>query len=350
MSEDQTTDNTEESYELYEHHNVVVDPGQAPIRIDKFLFGKIINVSRNKVQQAAKAGNILVDGVAVKSNYKVRPNDNISVVMTYPPRDVEIFAEDIPLEIVYEDDDVIVVNKQAGLVVHPGHANYTGTLLHGLMHYFEKTNQKNVENGFGYLVHRIDKDTSGLLLVAKNEMAQTKLAKQFFDHSVDRAYEALVWGDVDDDKGVIEGHIGRSLKDRRVMTVFKDGEYGKPAVSHYKVLARYGYVTHVECKLETGRTHQIRAHFTYLGHPLFNDSRYGGDGILKGTTFTKYKQFVQNCFKIITRQSLHARSLGFIHPTTGKEMQFESDLPTDIKEVLNKWDGYTSLRTDSDLY
>lgn len=340
------SDKSEDSFELYEHHNIDVDPGQTPVRIDKFLFDKIINVSRNKVQQAAKAGNIIVNGIAVKSNYKVRPNDNISVVMTYPPRDVEIHPEKIPLNIVYEDDDLILINKQAGLVVHPGHANYTGTLLNGLMYYFKETNQTNVENGFGYLVHRIDKDTTGLLLVTKNEMAQTKLAKQFFDHSIERAYLALVWGDISEETGTIEGHIGRSLKDRRVMTVFPDGEYGKHAISHYSLLRRFGYVTLVECKLETGRTHQIRAHFAYLGHPLFNDERYGGNAVLKGTTFTKYKQFVQNCFKIIPRQSLHAKSLGFKHPTTGKSMYFESELPQDMQQVLEKWEGYIAFRGD----
>ncbi len=345
MSEDQLNEITEENFELYEHHNIKVDPGQSPIRIDKFLFGKIINVTRNKVQQAAKAGNILVNDKAVKSNYKVRPDDEISVVMTYPPRDVEIQPENIPLDIVYEDEDVILVNKKPGLVVHPGHANYTGTLLNGLMYYFQITNQ-NIENKFGYLVHRIDKDTSGLLLVAKNELSQTKLAKQFFDHSIDRTYNALVWGDIVDDSGTIEGHIGRSLKDRRLMTVFPNGEFGKEAVSHYRVLERFGYVTLVECKLETGRTHQIRAHFTYLGHPLFNDLRYGGDKILKGTTFTKYKQFVQNCFSIMPRQALHAKSLGFVHPSTGKHMHFESELPTDMQEVVVKWEGYVASRPE----
>ena len=349
MTDNNTKDSSDDNFELYEHHNIVVDDGQSPVRIDKFLFGKIINVSRNKVQQAAKAGNILVNGSSVKSNYKVRPADEISVVMSYPPRDVEIFPEDIELNIIYEDDDIIVINKQPGLVVHPGHANYSGTMLNGLMFHLIKTGKTSVENCFGYMVHRIDKDTSGLILVAKNEMAQTKLAKQFFDHSVDRAYEALVWGDVVSDAGTITGHIGRSLKDRRVMTVFPDGEYGKEAVSHYKVLQRYGYITHVECKLETGRTHQIRAHFSYLGHPLFNDARYGGDGILKGTTFTKYKQFIQNCFKIIPRQSLHARSLGFIHPTTGNKMQFESELNADMHEVISKWDGYVSSRKEDDF-
>lgn len=341
----------EDSNELYEHYNVVVDPGQEPVRVDKFLFNKIQNVSRNKVQQAAKAGNILVNDKAVKSNYKVKPGDTISVVMSYPPNEVEITPEDIPLDIVYEDDDVIVVNKQAGLVVHPGHGNYTGTLLNTLAYYFEQTGQlKKVENGFGYLVHRIDKDTSGLLLIAKNEVAQTKLAKQFFDHSVERAYVALVWGDIEADEGIIEGHIGRSLKDRRVMTVFPDGEYGKKAVSHYKVLQRFGYLTLVECKLETGRTHQIRAHFKYIGHPLFNDARYGGNQILKGTTFTKYKQFVLNSFKILPRQALHAKSLGFIHPGSNKSLFFDSALPPDMQAAIDKWDKYTSNRLREDEY
>jgi len=346
MSTEEIKDPTEENFELYEHHNITVDEGQGPLRVDKFLFNKIVNVSRNKVQQAAKAGNIIVNGKPVKSNYKVRPLDVISVVMTYPPRDVEILPEDIPLNIVYEDDDVILINKQAGLVVHPGYANYTGTLLNGLAHHFAKTKIGVVENGFGYLVHRIDKGTTGLMMIAKNELSQTKLAKQFFDHTVDRAYEAVVWKDVKQDEGIIEGHIGRSLKDRRVMTVFPNGEYGKSALSHYKVLRNFGYVTHVECRLETGRTHQIRAHFTYLGHPLFNDKTYGGDQILKGTTFTKYKQFVHNCFKLITRQALHARSLGFIHPTSGKKMNFVSDLPSDMQNLLEKWEGYISNRPD----
>ena len=345
------TEIQEESNELFEHHRVEVDPGQEPERVDKFLFNKIQNVSRNKIQQAAKAGNILVNEKEVKSNYKVKPGDVVSVVMSYPPREVEINPEEIPLDIVYEDDDVIVVNKQAGLVVHPGHGNYTGTLLNGLSYYFEKSNQKKkVENSFGYLVHRIDKDTSGLLLIAKNEMAQTKLAKQFFAHTVERSYIALVWGDVEKEEGTIEGHIGRSLKDRRVMTVFPDGEYGKAAISHFKVLQRFGYITMVECRLETGRTHQIRAHFKHLGHPLFNDARYGGDQILKGTTFTKYKQFVLNSFKMLPRQALHAKSLGFIHPTTGKRVFFDSELPSDMTAAIDKWDKYTSNRLREDEY
>jgi len=264
-------------------------------------------------------------------------------VMTYPPRETEIFPENIPLEIVYEDEDVIVINKQAGLVVHPGHANYTGTMLNALMYYFQESKAK-VENGFGYLVHRIDKDTSGLILVAKNEDAQTKLAKQFFDHSVERTYRALVWGEPAEESGTIRGHIGRSLKDRRVMTVFPDGEYGKEAVTHYKILQKFGYVTLIECQLETGRTHQIRAHFKFIGHPLFNDERYGGNQILKGTTFTKYKQFVQNCFKLLPRQALHARTLGFIHPATRKKMAFTSGYPSDMEQVLDKWEKYTYQR------
>ena len=343
MEEDFNEFVEEESSDLYEHYHIVVDPGQSPLRVDKFLFNRIVNVSRNKVQQAAKAGNILVNKQAVKSNYKIKPLDEISVVMTYPPRDVEIFPQQIDLNIVYEDDDVLVVNKQPGMVVHPGYNNYTGTLLHGLAYYFKETNQLDkVENGFGYLVHRIDKDTSGLLLVAKNELAQTRLAKQFFDHSIQRTYHALVWGDVVSNEGTITGHIGRSLKDRRVMTVFPNGEYGKEAVSHYQVLKRFGYVTLVACRLETGRTHQIRAHFRYLGHPLFNDDKYGGDAILKGTTFTKYKQFISNCFSLIPRQALHAKSLGFEHPASGKNIFFESELPDDMSQVIEKWTAYSS--------
>jgi 23S rRNA pseudouridine1911/1915/1917 synthase len=334
---------TEESNELFEHHRVVADPGQSLLRIDKFLLFHIANTSRNKIQQAAKAGNVLVNDKIVKPNYKIRPGDVVSVVLAWPPREVEIVPQEIPLNIVFEDDQIMVINKPAGLVVHPGHGNWDGTLLNGLAHYF-KQNKKQVENDYGYLVHRIDKDTSGLLLVAKTEEAQTKLAKQFFDHTVDRSYEALVWGDFEDEKGTIEGHIGRSLKDRRVMTVFPGGEYGKHAISHYTVKQRFGYVTLVECKLETGRTHQIRAHFKYIGHRLFNDARYGGDQILKGTTFTKYKQFIQNCFKIIPRQALHARSIGFIHPSTNKKVFFNSELAEDMQAVIEKWEGYVANR------
>ncbi len=335
---------SEDAREMYEHHRIVADPGQAPMRIDKFLFNRIINVSRNKIQNAAKVGAVLVNGKAVKSNYKVRPDDVITIVLPHPPREIEIVAEDIPLNIVYEDKDVIVINKPYGMVVHPAYANYSGTLLNALAGYFKKSGTKEVENGFGYLVHRIDKDTSGLLVVAKNELAQTHLARQFFDHSVERVYQALVWGDFEEDEGTIEGNIGRHPKDRRQMTVYPDGSSGRHAVSHYKVLERLGYVTLVECRLETGRTHQIRAHFRYIGHPLFNDERYGGNLILKGTTFTKYKQFVQNCFKILPRQALHAKTLGFVHPTTGEMLHFNSTLAEDMQTVIEKWRVYAANR------
>ena len=341
MSVDNMKEPAEESFELYEHHNITVDAGQNQLRVDKFLFNKIVNVSRNKVQQAAKAGNIIVNGESVKSNYKVKPFDVISVVMTYPPRDVEILPENIPLNIVYEDNDVILVNKSAGMVVHPGFANYTGTLLNALSYHFANTKIGNVENGFGYLVHRIDKDTTGLLMIAKNEHAQTKLAKQFSDHTVDRNYEAIVWKDVEKEEGTIEGNIDRSLKNRLQMDVFPDGDFGKHAVTHFKVVERFNYVTLVECKLETGRTHQIRAHFKYIGHTLFNDERYGGDRILKGTTFTKYKQFVDNCFKILPRQALHAKTLGFEQPVTKKFIRFNSELPEDMALCIEKWRNYT---------
>ena len=333
----------EEGGELYEHIRIVVDKGQALERIDTFLTNHIQNISRNRVQNAAKAGNILVNEKAVKQNYKVKPNDVISIVFSYPPRETDIKPQQIPLDIVYEDDEVIVINKQAGLVVHPGHGNFNGTLLNGLAYHFEQTHQ-NVENKFGYLVHRIDKDTTGLLLVAKNETAQAILARQFFEHSIHRRYNALVWGDFDEDDGTIEGNIGRSVSDRRKMTVYPDGDYGKEAITHWHVLERFGYVTLNEYRLETGRTHQIRVHSQYIGHPLFNDATYGGDMILKGTTFSKYKQFIDNCFKIIPRHSLHAKELGFVHPTTGKQMMFVSELPDDMKAVLEKWRNYMKTR------
>ena len=333
----------EEGGELYEHIRIVVDRGQALERIDTFLTNHIQNISRNRVQNAAKAGNILVNEKAVKQNYKVKPNDVISIVFSYPPRETDIKPQQIPLDIVYEDDEVIVVNKQAGLVVHPGHGNFDGTLLNGLAYHFEQTHQ-NVENKFGYLVHRIDKDTTGLLLVAKNETAQAILARQFFEHSIHRRYNALVWGDFDEDEGNIEGNIGRSVSDRRKMAVYPDGDSGKEAITHWHVLERFGYVTLNEYRLETGRTHQIRVHSQYIGHPLFNDSTYGGDIILKGTTFSKYKQFIDNCFKIIPRHALHAKELGFVHPTTSQQMMFVSELPNDMKAVLEKWRNYMKTR------
>jgi 23S rRNA pseudouridine1911/1915/1917 synthase len=327
----------QESKELFEHFSIDVDPGQMPLRIDKFLMTKIQNATRNKIQQAAKAGNILVNSEAVKSNYKVRPKDEIRIVLTYPPRDPSIYAEDIPLNVVYEDKDVLIIDKQAGLVVHPGHNNYTGTLLNGLKFYFEKQG----EDADAFLVHRIDKDTSGLMIIAKNELAQAVLARQFFYHTIKRKYNALVWGDVKEDDGTVNGHIGRNPSNRLQMTVFPEGEDGKRAVTHYKVLKRFGYVTLVQCKLETGRTHQIRAHMKYLGHPLFNDEKYGGDKILKGTTFTKYKQFVHNCFEMLPRQALHAKVLGFEHPTTKENMYFESQIPEDMQSVIFKWVRYS---------
>jgi len=323
----------------YEHYRFVASEGQEPLRVDKFLMNFIENATRNKVQQAAKDGNVLVNDVVVKSNYKVKPNDTVRVVLSHPPHEHLLVAEELPLDIVYEDDTLLVVNKVAGMVVHPGHGNYSGTLVNGLIHHIE--NLPTNSNERPGLVHRIDKDTSGLLVVAKTEAAMTHLAKQFFDRSTERLYYALVWGDVAEDEGRIEGNIGRSFKNRLQMDVFPEGDFGKHAVTHYKVLERFAYVTLVQCKLETGRTHQIRAHFKHIGHTLFNDERYGGNDILKGTTFTKYKQFVQNCFKTLPRQALHAKTLGFTHPVTGESMQFNSAVPADIEKCLEKWRTYT---------
>jgi 23S rRNA pseudouridine1911/1915/1917 synthase len=329
----------EEETDLYEHHRLVVDKGQGLLRMDKFLMGRLENVTRNRIQIATHAGNILVNGKAVKPNYRVKPNDVITIVLPQPPREFELVSENLPIHIVYEDNDVLLVNKEAGMVVHPGYANFTGTLVNALLFYFQENNY--AEGTYPYLVHRIDKDTSGILLVAKNELAQTRLARDFFEHSIARKYIALVWGDVAEDEGTIEGHIGRSAKDRRVMFVYPGGEYGKAAITHYKVIERFGYVTLLECRLETGRTHQIRAHMRFIGHPLFNDEKYGGNQILKGTTFTKYKQFVQNCFNLIPRQALHAKSLGFNHPITGKELFFDSELPEDMRAAIEKWKKYS---------
>lgn len=328
----------EEINDLYEHFRFVVDKGQSLLRIDKFLLMKLENASRNRIQNAAKAGNILVNGKAIKPNYKVKPLDLISIVLAQPPRDTEVYPEDIPIDVVYEDNDILVVNKAAGMVVHPGHGNFTGTLLNALVFHLQKTPQPPETKPL--LVHRIDKDTSGILLVAKNEFAQTKLAKQFFDHTIDRKYVALVWGNVANEKGTISGFIGRDVRDRLMMRIYEEEEKGRHSVTHYSVIERFGYTTLVECTLETGRTHQIRAHFKHIGHPLFNDQLYGGDQILKGTTFTKYKQFVQNCFSIIPRQALHAKSLGFIHPTSQKFIHFDSSYPDDLKTVLDKWRRY----------
>jgi len=313
--------------------------------VDKFLMARMESTSRNKIQNAAKAGNILVNGQTVKPSYKVKPLDEISIVLAFPPREIELIPQNIPINIMYEDNDLLIVNKEAGMVVHPGHGNYTGTLVNALIYHFKDLPQQNGETIKPGLVHRIDKNTSGILLIAKTELAQSRLAKMFFDRKVDRLYNALVWGDLKEDTGTITGHIGRSLKNRQVMEVFPGGEYGKSAITHYKVLERFGYVTLVECKLETGRTHQIRAHFKYIGHPLFNDETYGGDRILKGTTFTKYKQFVQNCFKACPRHALHAKTLKFSHPTSGKPMSFDSELAGDMKDVIEKWRHYAKHKS-----
>jgi 23S rRNA pseudouridine1911/1915/1917 synthase len=336
----QENDNPEiENEDLYEHHRFTASEGQEPLRVDKFLMNFIENATRNKIQDAAKEGNILVNDIAVKSSYKVKPNDVVRVVLSHPPAEQLLVAEDLPIDIVYEDDAVIVVNKKAGMVVHPGHGNYSGTLVNGLIHHIE--NLPTNSNERPGLVHRIDKDTSGLLVVAKTEHALTHLSKQFFDRTTERLYYALVWGNIEEDEGRIEGNIGRSLKNRLQMDVFPEGDFGKHAVTHFKVIDRFMYVTLVQCKLETGRTHQIRAHFKHIGHTLFNDERYGGNDILKGTTFTKYKQFVQNCFKTLPRQALHAKTLGFTHPTTGEFMRFNSEVPEDITACLEKWRNYT---------
>jgi 23S rRNA pseudouridine1911/1915/1917 synthase len=325
--------------ELYEHFRFDVPKGQLLLRIDKFLMNLIPNATRNKIQNAASAGDIYVNDVPVKSNYKVKPFDVVRILLSHPPFENRVDPENIPLDIVYEDDSLLLINKPAGLVVHPGHGNYTGTLVNALAYHFENLPMNSSERPG--LVHRIDKDTTGLLVIAKTEAAMTHLAKQFEAKTSEREYIALVWGNVKEDEGTIEGNIARHLKDRMQMAVFADPEIGKPAITHYKVLERFGYVTLVSCILETGRTHQIRVHMKHIGHPLFNDARYGGDLILKGTTFTKYKQFVDNCFKILPRQALHAKTLGFIHPTTGEMMRFDTELPQDMKDAIEKWRGYS---------
>lgn len=343
MEQNKPLEEQNEESELYEHHRIEVDKGQALLRIDKYLQMHLEGISRNKIQLATKANCVLVNDKPVKSNYRVKPFDTISILLPEPPHEFEVVPEKIDFKIVYEDDDVLVVDKQPGLVVHPGYGNFTGTLLNGLMYYFQDKKDKNGTPITPYLVHRIDKDTSGLLLIAKNEEAQVVLAKQFFEHTIERKYNALVWGDFDEEQGTIVGNLGRSAKDRRVMTVYEDPEQGKHAVTHWHVVERFGYVTLVECVLETGRTHQIRAHMKHIGHPLFNDATYGGDIILKGTTFSKYKQFIDNCFDLLPRQALHALILGFEHPTTHQHLHFESPLPEDMNAVLEKWRGYRRI-------
>lgn len=327
--------------ELFEHFRLVADQGQAPMRLDVFMSTHLEDTSRSRIQQALKEKYVFVNDAQAKANYIVRPGDVIKFVMPYRRRGHEIIAQDIPLDIAYEDDDVLVVNKPAGMVVHPGHGNYEGTLVNALSHYLGLVQEENAEDDrMGILVHRIDKDTSGLLAVAKNEQAQLHLAKQFFDHSIERRYVAIVWGDVKDDEGTIEGNIGRDPNDRLRFRVYEDEDKGKHAVTHYKVLERFGYVTFVECKLETGRTHQIRVHMSRIGHPIFCDERYGGKEIRKGTIYAKYRQFIQNCFEICPRQALHAKTLGFVHPRTGEWKQFDSDVPEDMTALLDKWRKY----------
>lgn len=330
--------------QLYEHFRFVADRGQSLLRVDKFLVDRMMGATRNRIQLAADAGCILANGKPVKSNYRVKPEDVVTIVMTRPRRELEIIPEDIPLNIVYEDADLLVVDKPAGLVVHPGHGNYTGTLVNALAYYLKDDPSYDPTDPRLGLVHRIDKDTSGLLVIAKKPEAKASLSQQFFNKTTHRRYYALVWGIVQADEGRIEGNIGRDPRDRMQMTVFPEGDQGKTAVTHYSVLERLGYVTFVECRLETGRTHQIRAHMKYIGHTLFNDARYRGNDILKGTTFTKYKQFVQNCFALCPRQALHAKTLGFIHPATGQEMFFDSEIPDDMKQMIERWRVYANTK------
>jgi 23S rRNA pseudouridine1911/1915/1917 synthase len=337
-----STEEQDSSEELYERFVFAVDKGQEPYRIDKFLMNRIENATRNKLQQAINAGLVLVNGKEVKQNYKIKAFDQIIIYSDLSPESTEVVPENIPLNIHYEDEDLMIINKPAGLVVHPGSGNFRGTLLNGIAHYLKGKHPAISEETlprFG-LVHRIDKNTSGLLVLAKNDNAMRQLAKQFFDHTVKRQYVALVWGDVQDDEGTIVAHVGRNLRFRKLFEAYPEGDHGKEAITHYKVLERFNYVTLVRCVLETGRTHQIRVHMKHLGHPLFNDDFYGGDKIVKGTIFSKYKQFVDNCFSICPRQALHARTLGFVHPTTGSDMFFEAELPHDMSDLIDKWRRY----------
>ena len=340
---DELDENGEEIIQ-YEHYRFLADQGQGLMRIDKFLVNRMEGTSRNRIQAAAEAGSIFVNGVVVKSNYRVKPGEEVTVMLDYPRRELKIIPEDIPLNIVYEDDELMIVNKPAGLVVHPGHGNYSGTLVNALVYKYQNLELYGGNDPRPGLVHRIDKNTSGLLVVAKTELAKLSLALQFFNRTTKRKYVALVWGNLASDEGTIEGNIGRSLKNRQVFTVYPDGESGKPAITHYRVIERLGYVNLVECVLETGRTHQIRVHMKHIGHPLFNDDVYGGDRILKGTTFAKYKQFVENCFKLIPGQALHAKILGFVHPVTKEELFFDSELPENLGQLVDKWRNYISNR------
>lgn len=342
LADDMELDDIEpspEEVQLYEHFRVTVDKGQDLVRVDKYLFDKLTNVSRNRIQKAADAGYIMANEKPVKSNYRVKPLDIITVMLDRPYYDNEVVPEDIPLNIVYEDDVLMVVNKPAGMVVHPGHGNYTGTLINGVAWHMKDVPNWDMNDAHVGLVHRIDKDTSGLLVIAKTPEAKTHLGEQFFNKTTKRHYQALVWGNFEEDEGTVVGNIGRNPKDRMQMTVLPEGE-GKHAVTHYRVLERFGYVTLVECILETGRTHQIRVHMKHIGHVLFNDERYGGQEVLRGNRTTKYKQFINNCFEICPRQALHAMTLGFVHPVTGEEMYFTSELPEDMTALLDKWRNY----------
>ena len=343
---DNNSDFQEPEEELFEHYRFDVPKGQAFLRIDKYLMLLVPNATRNKIQNAATAGDIYVNDIPVKSNYKVKPLDVVRILLSHPPFENRVDPEDISLDIVYEDDSLLLINKPPGLVVHPGHGNYTGTLVNALAFHFQNLPLNSSERPG--LVHRIDKNTSGLLVIAKTEEAMTHLAKQFEDKTSEREYIALVWGNVKEEEGTIVGNIARHVKDRMQMSVFPDGDQGKHAVTHYKVLERFGYVTLVSCKLETGRTHQIRVHMKYIGHTIFNDERYGGDLILKGTTFTKYKQFIDNCFKTLPRQALHAKTLGFTHPVTKEFMQFDTELPQDMQDCIEKWRNYSKSHTAED--
>lgn len=344
--ENNLEDINEASDDLYERMNIKVDKGQEPMRIDKFLVQRIENASRNKVQQAIQAGRVLVNNKIVQPNHKIKPQDEIIVYSDKETQGEKVIPEKIDLNIFYEDDDVMIINKPAGLVVHPASGNYSGTLLNGIAYYLQqKNNSINEETlpRFG-LVHRIDKNTSGLMVLAKTEKAVTSLAKQFFNHTVKRQYMALVWGDMINNEGTVVAHVGRHQRFRKLFDAYPEGEHGKEAITHYKVLERFGYTSLLQCVLETGRTHQIRVHMQHIGHPLFSDDTYGGDKIVKGTVYSKYKQFVENCFVICPRQALHAKTIGFIHPTTGKEVLFESELPDDMKNLIEKWRGYVAAR------
>jgi len=343
---DEDDENGKQEEQLFEHYRVVADKGQSLLRVDKFLTNQIENLSRNKIQDAATAGFLKANGQPVKSNYKVKPNDVLTIEFEHPKFELKIIPEDIPLNIVYEDEDVIVVNKPPGLVVHPGHGNYSGTLVNALAHYLKDNPFFRSDDPRPGLVHRIDKDTSGLLVIAKNEHAKNSLARQFFNKTTKRRYKAIVWGIPKEPEGTVSNFIGRGLKDRKIMQVFYDDEHGKWAVTHYKIIEEFGYCAMIECRLETGRTHQIRVHMKHLGHPIFNDETYGGNQILRGTTFSKYKQFVINNFGICPRQALHAQSLGFVHPRTNEEMYFEAELPADMSELAERWRNYIATREE----